>query len=130
MVRTFGLLIVARLGLRVAGLRQIRTWYEPALAPHGPSTRTGIDPAVYACRCMSLVQRVSSQSALRFTCLHRAMVLCRLLRTSGLDARLVIGVNKVAHDLMAHAWVQLDRQALDPTASGYVPIGGLMTDDS
>ena len=59
------------------------------------------------------------------TCLRRSVTLLRELRRLGLDARLHIGVRKVADKIEAHAWVQAGDVVVndDPgLTSGYVEL--------
>ena len=47
------------------------------------------------------------------TCLTRSLALCRTLRRARLPAALRLGVSKQGTGLHAHAWVELDGQALE-----------------
>jgi len=57
-----------------------------------------------AVRAVGAAARVTIPPA---TCLPRALVLCRLLRESGLPAEVRIGVRRADETLQAHAWVEL-----------------------
>jgi hypothetical protein len=52
------------------------------------------------------------------TCLALSLVVARLLRRRGTEARLVIGVTG-AEDFTAHAWVEVDDQAVLPSGAGF-----------
>lgn len=59
------------------------------------------------------VDRVADAPAIGATCLVRALALQHLLRDEGIrDARIQVGVNRLAGRLEAHAWVQLGPHAL------------------
>jgi hypothetical protein len=55
------------------------------------------------------------------TCLTRSLVLCRLLRRSGVDAEVVVGTTRPGERLEAHAWVRAGNWSAfaPPAGEGY-----------
>lgn len=67
-------------------------------------------------RAIAQVERVTSAVCIqwrltRTTCLPRALIRARLLRTRGVDARVHIGANQT-NQFRAHAWISVDAQPL------------------
>lgn len=105
-------LVVARLGLAVLPFRTLREWAERG---PWPTSQEGLpDPE----RAAELVEAAARHHLLGTTCLARALVLCRLLRRRGHDARLVVGCARPNGRFEAHAWVAYGSQAV--AAAGVV----------
>lgn len=68
-----------------------------------------------------LVQAATRRYAGPDSCLIESLVLWWLLRRHGFDGALRIGVRKQAGQLQAHAWVELQGQALNDAGEGFVP---------
>lgn len=86
----------------------VETWRRFAVSPLGiASRRTRVAVIV---RCTNGLSR-----RLRLTCLPRSLALCSLLRERGYPAEVKIGVRREAGQLLAHAWVELDGEALGET---------------
>ena len=99
-------LVVARLGLAVLPFRTLRGWAE---REPWPTSREGLpDPE----RAAGLVEAAARHHPLGTTCLTRALVLCRLLRRRGHEARLVVGCARPNGRFEAHAWVACGSQAV------------------
>jgi transglutaminase superfamily protein len=63
------------------------------------------------------------RGALRPTCLRRSLVLLRLLHRESVDARLVIGARSPQDGFEAHAWVEVNGEALgSQSPAGYHPL--------
>jgi hypothetical protein len=99
-------LVVARLGLALLPFRTLRRWAE---CGPWPASQDGVpDPE----RAAELVEAAARHHLLSTTCLTRALVLCRLLRRRGQDARLVVGCARPEGRFEAHAWVAYGSQAV------------------
>ena len=78
----------------------------------GPAERAASAPASNPIALARFLHRVGRR--LRGSrCLDQSLALTSLLRQQGLPARLVIGAERGASQVCAHAWVELDGQALD-----------------
>ena len=60
-----------------------------------------------------LVRAAARNGPYRARCLEESLLLWWLLRRCGIETRLRLGVNTEASLLRAHAWVELDGQAID-----------------
>jgi hypothetical protein len=92
-----------------------RTFRWLARVPRGGEE---VAPALLAFHVDRLLHR--GRWIWRHSCLRRAAILAVLLRRSGHDARVVIGVRRVAAgELEAHAWLACDREEpfLEPPGS-------------
>lgn len=97
--------------LRVFGFQ--RTWrWLARLLPTDPAQRAVDAPSPP--RMAAIARAVGARSPWRASCLRQALVLWWLLRRHGLAAELKIGVVSRGLPLQAHAWVELEGQALDP----------------
>jgi hypothetical protein len=56
-------------------------------------------------RVVNRALRVGAALGLLNSCLSRSVVLCRLLRENGVDARVAFGLNKDGDRLAGHCWV-------------------------
>ncbi len=56
-------------------------------------------------RVVNRALRVGAAIGLLNSCLSRSVVLCRLLRENGVDARVAFGLNKDGDRLAGHCWV-------------------------
>jgi len=73
-----------------------------------------------------LVGIASSRVPFRVACLHRSIVLWRLLRKEGIPCELKLGARRDAGPFEAHAWVECAGVALNedaPSLSRYSPFG-------
>jgi hypothetical protein len=107
LARCFLALLVVKLALVVAGARRIVRVI---------SWRAGVPPLHHAASPSDierLARRITTAAAFfpgRARCLEQSLVLWAMLRRSGIDARLRLGVRP--HPFEAHAWVELDGQAI------------------
>jgi hypothetical protein len=94
-----------------------------------PAGRPADAPARHrAARYAWAIALAARHHVVRARCLHRALVLHRWLRREGLPSELRIGVRKVDGALLAHAWVELDGEAVgdQPAAvAAFAPLTGL-----
>ena len=101
-LQALALLPWVRLMLRFAGFRRL---YEmPVAAPRKWVSEAGPDAHAIAL----LVNRAAAVGPLNATCLHRSLVLSRLLRRQGIANALRIGVRQDETGFAAHAWVEVD----------------------
>lgn len=114
LLRSFALLPIVALSLRLFGFRRTQALLAPPLSPAG--ARPAGDAAalqVRIFRTARMVRAAAHHAPLRPTCLAESLTLWRLLRRQGLEARLRIGVRKVARRFEAHAWVEQAGVALN-----------------
>jgi hypothetical protein len=96
--------------LRVPVDAAMLSWLPPTVRP---------TTIVQTERVIAQVDRVTSAVCVRWrltrtTCLPRALIRARLLRTRGVDARVHIGVNQT-DGFRAHAWISVNAQPLMET---------------
>ena len=99
------LLPIAALGVKLAGLRRMQAVLARARDSVSPPRA---HPATVA-RMVSIAQR---HGPYRARCLAAALTLQAILRRSGLDAQLRLGVRKRDGRLEAHAWIEHEGVAL------------------
>ena len=111
------LILVSAVALHTAGFQRTITWIERL-------RRGRSRPAADSVRA---IRRARSYGLFRGNCLSQSLALLWLLRRSGHDGVLRIGVKSVAGRLLSHAWVELDGETIDPAAiaSEYVAFSGL-----
>ena len=103
--------------LRGDRLRRLTTAVAPSVQP-------AADPAS-AYRAGVLVLRLISRIRMRGwrnTCLYRAALHCLLLRRAGHPAVVRIGARRGAHDIEAHAWVEVRGEAIAGSEAVYAPL--------
>jgi hypothetical protein len=100
------------LGLRLLGLKRLQN-----LLCHWPlRERGGVPEEVISDLAQAqarIVQIAARHGLYRLTCLPQSLALWWLLRCHGIKANLRIGVKSVDCGLEAHAWVELQGQALN-----------------
>ena len=94
-----------------------------ALAPRSHAPRPGRLSHETGAQFVLAVRRASRCLPFRPTCLEQALALERLLRNTGLDASVVLGVRRVGATIEAHAWLEHQDQTLlgAPPAGLYTP---------
>lgn len=118
------------LGLRVFGFRR---WKEfvARQTEASPGTRTGLhSPEISAKRIVNLQDGVVRNLFFKTNCLEQSLVLWQLLQRHGFPAELKIGARKEAGQFEAHAWVELNGQALnneDGQHREFVPFDNAVT---
>jgi hypothetical protein len=112
------LLPLVDLSLRLLGFQRTWAWLA-RWAPRQSSTlaKAAIGPTPQ--RIADLTRAVGAGSLWPTSCLRQALVVWLLLRRRGLAPELKIGVVHKAPPLQAHAWVEIDGQALDPDVSNH-----------
>ena len=104
--------------LRLLGYERTCNLLRIGISKH-PTSRRGGDAATdieHAQRIARLVGIAANHGLYRATCLRQSLVLGWLLRRRRIPAELRIGVRKDGDDLQAHAWVELEGQALNDPA--------------
>ena len=84
---------------------------------HPDAVAPGADPEIVRAGALRLARAVDRTLAAAPTdsrCLMRALVVCALLSRRGVQTTFVIGAAP-SGDFVAHAWVELDGRALQPT---------------
>ncbi len=95
------------LGLRVVGFARLAAWSSR----HHTSEQ--VLPRSQAVNVAKLVGTAAGYTIGQPTCLTRSLVLGWLLRRRGFASDLRIGVRKIAGQLDAHAWLELEGQPLN-----------------
>ena len=114
LIEAYVWLLPVTIALRIAGFRRVR-WVAGRLHPRRTThARSGSDTARLAA---AMVQAASRRAGLRPNCLERSLTLWWLLRRHGIVADLHIGVRRVEHSLLAHAWVECDGAVLNDVAN-------------
>ena len=116
-LKASGLILLSAVALHTAGFQRTMTFIE----------HLGRRRARPAADCAQAVRRARSYTVFPGTCLTQSMALLWLLRRAGHDGRLRIGVKTAGGRLLAHAWVELDGETIDPAAiaGDYVAFSGL-----
>jgi hypothetical protein len=115
-------LSVLRLSLWWMGFRRLQAWLIRRPAPR-PS-RDGLPDAATLAR---LVDAAANNLPGHHTCLARSLLLQFMLRRSGIDCQLMIGVRKLDDHLDAHAWIECSGVPVNDqagVASGYSAFDG------
>ena len=111
LVRGWWQLLLVDVALRVVPL----TWVLPWGAAANP--RTSPVPPERVAWLLDVARRYSPARA---SCLNDSIVLVRLLRAEGIDARLTVGVARGDETLRAHAWVEHRGQILFGRVDGEI----------
>jgi hypothetical protein len=112
------------LGLRVFGFRRWKGFLEQR-ANRG--TAQPRNSSVSARRVVQLEEAAARNLPFKTNCLEQSLVLWPLLRRRGFPAELKFGARKDAGKFEAHAWVELDGEALNSGTEknrGFVPFDG------
>ena len=83
-----------------------------------PKTQTRVpEPLKFADRLYQLVSWASCLHILPMTCLTKSLTLQRILVRRGIDAQIKIGAHKTSLKFGAHAWVEVNEQAIGESES-------------
>jgi hypothetical protein len=117
LVQALILLPLTSLTLRFMGLQRWQTTLA-RLAPVRNSTIKTDEPALlhHGRAIARLVEAAARHGLYRATCLPRSLTLWWLLRRSGIDSALCIGVRKEETRFEAHAWEELCGTVLNDSA--------------
>ena len=106
MAQSAGVLLVVRLGLRVATLPQVLRWLHRDPMPPVQDLVTLTELACYTDHWLGLFP--ANQKG---NCFPRAVALYRLARTHGFPVRFQCGVQRQGAQLDGHAWLLMDNRA-------------------
>jgi len=112
LIKTFWLLLTARIALRLIPVRRIIAWKQR------PMPAVEINPALsrdYRQRVRHAVLVVARYSPVRFVCFPQCLAASALLRARGIASRLHYGVARADGKLVTHTWLE---------AGGEIVIGG------
>ena len=107
------------LSLRVLGY--VRTVRLVEWLSRRPRRSAGDDDLREAEALAQLVAVASRRRFVQATCLRQAVLVHGLLRRRGLQPELKLGVRREGDDIEAHAWVELEGQALAQQRLDYSP---------
>ena len=118
-IRASGMILLSALGVRTIGFHRTRSRIESV----GQRSRRS------AADCVRAIRRARRFSPVSGNCLSQSLALLWLLRRSGLAGEIKIGVKSADGQMLAHAWVELNGQLIDPAAIAdqYVPFASLPT---
>lgn len=108
-------LLISWLAVRLLGFRVCRAVFEkPLPARNSRHSKSGEADTLAVARRIAHLEAVTATNLFfRTSCLEQSLVLCRMLRSRGMNAELRIGARKEANGFEAHAWVELDGTVLD-----------------
>ena len=115
------------LGLRVFGFRRWKGFVERRAERANGGTAQPRISEVSAKRIVQLEEAAARNLPFKTNCLEQSLVLWPLLRRHGFRAELKFGARKDAGKFEAHAWVELDGEALNSDSEenrGFVPFDG------
>jgi hypothetical protein len=123
------LLPALALALRLLGLRRSQALLvRLAPLPGSRDKNDGVSPGPPARAIARIVRAAANHGPYRATCLKQSLALWWLLRLSGVESDLRIGVQKSPVGVEAHAWVECDGRPLnerDDVARRFLPFGRL-----
>lgn len=102
----YALLVVARPALVVARLETVRGWLDGLIARAGIEPVREGDKLIEAQRTAALLIAVARYAFPRPNCLHRSLVLNRVLSAQGIPSDIRYGVRRRDGRFEAHAWVE------------------------
>jgi hypothetical protein len=104
--RASWLILLSAIGVRAIGFHRTKSRIES----FGPArTRAAAD-------CVRALRRARGYGLFRGNCLSQSLALLWLLRRAGHDGVIRIGVKPDDGRMLAHAWVELDGETIDPAA--------------
>jgi Transglutaminase-like superfamily len=115
------------LGLRFLGFRRWKEFVERRVERANAGAVQPRISAVAAQRIVQLEEAAARNLPFKTNCLEQSLVLWPLLRRRGFSAELKFGARKDAGKFEAHAWVELDGEALNNDSEenrGFVPFDG------
>jgi hypothetical protein len=114
--RASGLIAISAIGVRALGFQRTKSSIESL----------GRRRARPAADCVRAIRRARRYGLFRGNCLSQSLALLWMLRRAGHDGAIQIGVKPGVGRMLAHAWVELDGQTIDPAAiaADYAPLLG------
>jgi len=113
--RASGLILISAIGVRALGFQRTKSSIESL----------GRRRARPAADCVRAVRRARSYAPFfRGNCLSQSLALLWMLRRAGHAGAIQIGVKPGDGRMLAHAWVELDGETIDPAAiaAEYAPL--------
>lgn len=112
--RASALILISAIGVHTLGFHRTKRRVE---ALSRGRERSAAD-------CARAIRRARRYGIVRGNCLTQSLALCWLLRRAGHDGAIQIGVKPAAGRLLAHAWVELPGETIDPAAiaAEYTPL--------
>ena len=104
---------VVRVSLWLRGYNRTYAFLQRRLGAEARAASGELHPQVEVQRTCRMVRAAGRYIPAHFTCLEESLTLWYLLRKQGIGSRLRIGVRKTNNKLEAHAWVELDGEALN-----------------
>ena len=108
----YALLVVPRPALVVARLETVRGWLDRLIASAGIESTGEVDPLPAAHRTAALLNALARYVFPRPNCLHRSLVLNRVLSAQGTASEIRYGVRRRDGRFEAHAWVEHNGEPL------------------
>jgi hypothetical protein len=108
------MIFVSAVGVRTLGFHATKSRIESLAAAR---RRPAAD-------CVRAIRRARTYGVFRGNCLSQSLALVWLLRRAGHDAAIQIGVKPSPTGMLAHAWVELHGETIDPSAIAgeYAPL--------
>lgn len=126
-LRAWVLLLAVHLGLRFSSLAKVHDWLGRGLKP-APAPA---EPSRMAWETWRIVESAGRHHLVKMSCLRRSLALQRLLAERGLRVGVFIGVRKEHDRLLAHAWIEVEGEAVGEEGGGevtqFVPVLQLKT---
>ena len=122
LAQAWGFVLLVDLALRILPFKRLPALFQRRslkTRAHGASAQPSVVP-----RLVRLVEVAGRYAPVEATCLKKALVLSWLLGRRGIATALRIGVARREGELMAHAWLEPERQVVLglPGGDGYEPL--------
>ena len=114
LVKTWWLLLAAKIALRLIPVKKIIAWKQRALPREVKS-----DAAARCEKVRWAVLTVARYSPVEFVCFPQCLAAAELLHTAGIPTKLHYGVKREGDKLLTHTWLE---------ATGEIVIGGEVAD--
>ena len=108
LVQAWWALLGFYLALRVVNFDRLEAFARPAVKVGAVPT----EALAWVWGRERLVCMAARLHVVSMTCLPRALALCWLAGRRAISAQLCIGMNKTSTGMLAHAWVEIDGQAI------------------
>jgi hypothetical protein len=109
------LMFKVKIQLHLLGFRNtFQSWEGPVPCKSIIPPPISIGVQDFAHRCATLSEIAGRKGLIQANCLHRSLVLGRILRRYGLPAAVRIGTQGGPRPFQAHAWVELEGTLLGP----------------
>jgi hypothetical protein len=126
-VRGVLLLPIAACALRFVQMKTVMSWMERFSKERLPFKGNKDEIRDLTETAQRMLEAASRYGVARGNCLSKSIVLCHLLRRTGLPAKLRVGGRKEGPQFAAHAWVEFNGLVIDDSEElhkDFVPFGG------